>query len=88
MQTDQSRQCFVGHQNQEFFDTQGIKRVSVISGILKTDLLRQFSGLMIKDAESLLYGAYTELYVGWSEETGADKSIHTLCLWKGTIRIL
>ncbi|OQD67357.1 hypothetical protein PENDEC_c039G06905 [Penicillium decumbens] len=64
---------------QELYGSQGIRSVSFNPGNLKTELQRHSTGLMMKVAESMLYpaifGAYTELYSGWSEEIGADKSV-------------
>ncbi|KAJ5218444.1 short-chain dehydrogenase [Penicillium cinerascens] len=76
---------FLAVKTQELFGSQGIRSVSFNPGNLKTELQRHSSGLMMKVAEPMLYpaifGAYTELYSGWSEEIGADKSITYVMPW-------
>lgn len=50
--------------------------VSFNPGNLKTELQRHSQGMMARLSESMLYpaifGAYTELYSGWSGEVGKD----------------
>jgi NAD(P)-dependent dehydrogenase (short-subunit alcohol dehydrogenase family) len=76
---------FLAVKTQELYGSQGIRSVSVNPGNLKTEIQRHSSGLMMKLAESLLhpaiFGAYTELYSGWSEEIGADKSVTYVMPW-------
>jgi NAD(P)-dependent dehydrogenase (short-subunit alcohol dehydrogenase family) len=76
---------FLAVKLQELYGSQGVRSVSFNPGNLKTELQRHSTGLMMKLAESLLnpaiFGAYTELYSGWSEEVGADKSITYVMPW-------
>jgi NAD(P)-dependent dehydrogenase (short-subunit alcohol dehydrogenase family) len=76
---------FLAVKTQELYGSQGIRSVSFNPGNLKTEIQRHASGLMMKLAESLLhpaiFGAYTELYSGWSEEIGADKSVTYVIPW-------
>ena len=76
---------FLAVKTQELYGSQGVRSVSFNPGNLKTELQRHSTGLMMKLAESMLhpaiFGAYTELYSGWSEEVGADKSITYVMPW-------
>lgn len=70
---------------QELYGSQGIRSVSFKPGNLKTELQRHSSGLLMKMSESMLYpaifGAYTELYSGWSEDIAADRSATYVMPW-------
>jgi NAD(P)-dependent dehydrogenase (short-subunit alcohol dehydrogenase family) len=76
---------FLAVKTQELYGSEGIRSVSFNPGNLKTELQRHSTGLAAKMVESMLhppiFGAYTELYSGWSEEVGADKSITYVMPW-------
>ncbi|KAJ5677543.1 short-chain dehydrogenase [Penicillium maclennaniae] len=76
---------FLAVKLQELYGSQGVRSVSFNPGNLKTELQRHSTGLMMKLADLMLhpakFGAYTELYSGWSEEVGADKSITYVMPW-------
>lgn len=70
---------------QEKYGDDGIVSVAFNPGNLKTELQRHSNRLMVKLAESMLYppmfGAYTELYSGWSDEVTAEKGITYIAPW-------
>lgn len=70
---------------QELYGSQGIRSVSFNPGNLRTELQRYFSLAMTIISKVLLYpaifGAYTELYSGWSEDIAADKNITYVMPW-------
>jgi len=70
---------------QELFGSQDIVSVSFNPGNLRTELQRHSKGLMMKLAEYMLYpaiyGAYTELYSGWSPDITADKGVSYVMPW-------
>ncbi|KAJ6120150.1 short-chain dehydrogenase [Penicillium sp. IBT 18751x] len=76
---------FLAVKLEELYGSQGVRSVSFNPGNLKTELQRHSTGLRMKMADLMLYpakfGAYTELYSGWSEEVGADKSITYVMPW-------
>ena len=70
----------------ELYASKGVVSVSFNPGNLKTELMRHTdSFLMRMSAKAMLYpaifGAYTELYSGWSEEITAAKRISYVVPW-------
>ncbi|POR33079.1 Putative oxidoreductase [Tolypocladium paradoxum] len=69
----------------ELYASQGVLSVSFNPGNLKTELQRHSTGLLMRLAQKMLYpaifGAYTELYSGWSEEITADKGVTYVVPW-------
>ncbi|KAJ5241141.1 short-chain dehydrogenase [Penicillium citrinum] len=70
---------------QEIYRLQGIRSLSFNPGNLQTELQRHSSGWLMKMSQSMLhpakFGAYTELFSGWSEEVAADQNITYVIPW-------
>lgn len=72
---------FLASKFQDILQDHGIISVSFNPGNLKTELQRHSTGLMARMSEGMLYpaifGAYTELYAGWSPEVN-NKSLYII----------
>ena len=70
---------------QALYRDKGVISVSFNPGNLRTELQRHTAGVMLKLADYMLYpavfGAYTELYSGWSEDITIDKGISYVMPW-------
>ncbi|KFA67610.1 hypothetical protein S40285_09653 [Stachybotrys chlorohalonatus IBT 40285] len=70
---------------QELYRHEGIVSVSFNPGNLQTELQRHSTGILMKLSENMLYpaiyGAYTELYSGWSENISTDQDITYIMPW-------
>ena len=66
----------LAYKTQALLREHGIVSVSFNPGNLKTELQRHSSGILARLADNMLhpaiYGAYTELYSGWSPEVGPE----------------
>lgn len=70
---------------QQLLGPQGIISVSFDPGNLRTELQRHSAGIMMRLGDYMLhppvYGAYTELYSGWSDDVSLYKGVAYVMPW-------
>ncbi len=75
----------LGIKMQRLYKQAGLVSVSFNPGNLASELQRHSTDILMKLAQAMLYpaiyGAYTELYCGWSEDITADKGMTYVMPW-------